>query len=69
LPYSNEITTPATTVEFLQLIQSTISHPSTKAAPMTSIISLLLVHIATTVKALELKNNTSKTETENINAK
>jgi len=67
--YLNETTTPATTVEFLQLIQSTISHPSTKAAPMTSIISLLLVHIATTVKALELKNNTLKTETENINAK
>jgi hypothetical protein len=30
--YSNETTTPATTVEFLQLIQSTISHPSTKGA-------------------------------------
>ena len=55
--YSNETTTPATTVEFLQLIQSTISHPSTKAAQMNSVISLLLVHIATTLKAQRPSNN------------
>ena len=53
----NETTTPATTVEFLQLIQSTISHPSTKAAPMNSVISLLLAHIATTLKAQRPSNN------------
>jgi hypothetical protein len=33
-PYLNETTTPVTTVEFLQLLQSTISHPSTKGATM-----------------------------------
>jgi hypothetical protein len=34
----NETTTPVTTVELLQLIRATISHPSTKAAPMNSVI-------------------------------
>ncbi len=56
--YLNETTTPATTVELLQLIQSIISHPSTKAAQMNSVISLLLVNLATTVKAQKLSNNT-----------
>ena len=68
-PYSNETTTPATSVEFLQLLQSTISHPSTKAATTTQIISLLLVQIATTLKAIEQKNSTSKTETTKLDAK
>jgi len=63
--YLNETTTPATTAELLKLIRAIISHPSTKAAQMTSLISLLLVQLATTVKALELKNDTLKTETEN----
>ena len=62
-PYLNETTTPVTTVEFLQLLRSTISHPSSKAATTTQIISLLLVQIATTLKAIEQKNSTLKTET------
>ena len=62
-PYLNETTTPVTTVEFLQLLQSTISHPSSKGATTTQIISLLLVQIATTLKAIEQKNSTLKTET------
>ena len=62
--YLNETTTPATTVEFLQLIQSTISHPSTKGAPMNSVISLLLAHIATTVKAQRPNNNSIVNEQE-----
>ena len=53
----NETTTPATTVEFLQLIRSTISHPSIKGAQMNSVISLLLAHIATTLKAQRPSNN------------
>jgi hypothetical protein len=69
LQYSNETTTPATTAELLKLIHVIISHPSTKAAPMTSVISLLLARIATTVKAIEQKNNTLKTETKNTGAK
>ncbi len=56
--YLNETTTPVTTVELLQLIQSIISHPSTKAAQMNSVISLLLANIATTVKGQKLNNNT-----------
>ena len=55
--YLNETTTPATTVEFLQLIRSTISHPSTKGAQMNSVISLLLAQIATTLKAQKPNNN------------
>ena len=62
--YLNETTTPATTVEFLQLIQSTISHPSTKAAQMNSVISLLLAQIATTLKAQKLSNNSIVNEQE-----
>ena len=61
-PYLNETTTPVTTVEFLQLIRVTISHPSTKAATIAQVISLLLVQIATTLKAIEQKNNILKTE-------
>ena len=57
-PYLNETTTPATTVELLQLILATISHPSTKAAPMNSVISLLLVQLATIVKAQKPSKNT-----------
>ena len=53
----NETTTPVTTVEFLQLIRSTISHPSIKGAQMNSVISLLLAHIATTLKAQRPNNN------------
>ena len=63
--YLNETTTPATTAELLKLIQSIISHPSIKAAQMTTLISLLLAQLATTVKVIGLKNDTSKTETEN----
>jgi hypothetical protein len=62
-PYLNETTTPVTTVEFLQLLQSTTSHPSSRGATITQVISLLLVQIATTLKAIEQKNSTSKTET------
>jgi hypothetical protein len=62
-PYLNETTTPVTTVEFLQLVQSTTSHPSSRGATITQVISLLLVQIATTLKAIEQKNSTSKTET------
>lgn len=69
LRYSNETTTPATTAELLKLILVIISHPSTKAAPMTSVISLLLARIATTVKAIEPKSSTLKQETENISVK
>ena len=65
----NETTTPVTTVEFLQLIQSTISHPSIKGAQMNSVISLLLVQIATTLKAIEQKTSTSKTETTKLEDK
>ena len=57
--YLNETTTPATTVELLQLIQSIISHPSIKGAQMNSVISLLLANIATTVKAQKPNNNTT----------
>ena len=63
--YLNETTTPVTTAELLKLLQSIISHPSTKAAQMTTLISLLLAQLATTVKAIGLKNDTLKTETEN----
>jgi len=69
LEYSDEITTPVTTVEYLQLLQSIISHPSSKAATIHSITSLVLAQTATTVKAIEPKNSTLKQETENINAK
>ena len=65
----NETTTPVTTVEYLQLLQSIISHPSSKAATIHSITSLVLAQTATTVKAIEPKNSTLKQETENINAK
>ena len=60
---SNETTTPVTTVEYLQLLQSIISHPSTKAATIQSLISLLLARTATTLKAIEQKKNTLDTET------
>ena len=60
--YSNETTTPATTVELLQLIQSIISHPSIKGAQMNSVISLLLVNLATTVKAQKPNNNTTEND-------
>jgi hypothetical protein len=56
--YLNETTTPATTVELLQLIQSIISHPSIKGAQMNSVISLLLANIATTLKAQKPNKNT-----------
>ena len=55
--YLREITIPATTAELIQLTRSIISHPSTKGAPMNSVISLLLAHIATTVKAQRPNNN------------
>jgi ATP-dependent Clp protease ATP-binding subunit ClpA len=58
----NETTTPATTVEFLQLIQSIISHPSIKGAQMNSVISLLLANIATTLKAQRPNKNTIENE-------
>jgi hypothetical protein len=61
--YLNETTTPATTAEYLQLLQSIISHPSSKGATIQSLTSLLLVHIATTVKATEPKKNTLSSET------
>jgi hypothetical protein len=67
--YLREITVPATTAELIQLTRSIISHPSTKAATITSLISLLLVQLATTVKDLELKSSTLKQETENTGAK
>lgn len=60
--YLNETTTPVTTVEFLQLIRATTLHPSSKGATITQIISLLLAQIATTLKAIEQKNSTSRTE-------
>jgi hypothetical protein len=60
--YLNETTTPATTVELLQLIRATISHPSTKGAQMNSVISLLLVQLATTLKAQKPNNNTTENE-------
>ena len=63
--YSNETTTPATTVELLQLLQSIISHPSTKGAQMNSVISLLLANIATTLKAQRPNKNTIVNEQEN----
>ena len=63
--YLNETTTPATTVELLQLLQSIISHPSTKGAQMNSVISLLLANIATTLKAQKLNKNTIVNEQEN----
>lgn len=69
LQYSDEITTPATTAEYLQQLQSIISHPSSKAATITSITSLVLARTATTVKAIEQKSSTLKTETENTGAK
>jgi hypothetical protein len=62
--YLNETTTPATTVELLQLILATISHPSTKGAPMNSVISLLLVQLATIVKAQKPNNNSIVNEQE-----
>jgi hypothetical protein len=67
--YSDEITTPVTTAEYLAQLQSIISHPSSKAATITSITSLVLARTATTVKAIEQKNSTLKTETENTGAK
>jgi hypothetical protein len=63
----NETTTPVTTVELLQLIRSTISHPSIKGAQMNSVISLLLVQLATIVKAQ--KPNKNLIENENKNEK
>ena len=60
--YLNETTIPATTVELLQLIRATISHPSTKGAQMNSVISLLLVQLATTLKAQKPNNNTTENE-------
>jgi len=69
LQYLNETTTPVTTAELLKLIQSIISHPSTRAAQITNLISLLLVQLAITVKVLELKNDTLKTETGNTSVK
>ena len=62
--YLNETTTPATTVELLQLIQSIISHPSIKGAQMNSVISLLLANIATTLKAQRPNKNTIVNEQE-----
>jgi hypothetical protein len=69
LQYSDETTTPATTAEYLQLLQSIISHPSSKAATIHSITSLVLAQTATTVKAIEQKNSTLKQETNNTGAK
>ena len=68
-PYLNETTTPATTVEYLQLLQSTILHPSSKGATIHQIISLHLVQIATILKAIEQKNSTLKTETTKLEDK
>jgi hypothetical protein len=62
--YLSETTTPATTVELLQLIQSIISHPSIKGAQMNSVISLLLANIATTLKAQRPSNNSIVNEQE-----
>ena len=62
--YLNETTTPATTVELLQLIRSIISHPSIKGAQMNSVISLLLANIATTLKAQRPNKNTIVNEQE-----
>jgi hypothetical protein len=62
--YLNETTTPATTVELLQLIRSIISHPSIKGAQMNSVISLLLANIATTLKAQKPNKNTIVNEQE-----
>jgi hypothetical protein len=62
--YLNETTTPATTVELLQLIQSIISHPSIRGAQMNSVISLLLANIATTLKAQRPNKNTTVNEQE-----
>jgi hypothetical protein len=62
--YLNETTTPATTVELLQLIQSIISHPSIKGAQMNSVISLLLANIATTLKAQRPSKNSIVNEQE-----
>jgi hypothetical protein len=67
--YSDETTTPATTAEYLQLLQSIISHPSSKVATITSITSLVLARTATTVKAIEQKNSTLKQETKSTGAK
>lgn len=69
LQYLDEITTPVTTVEYLKLLQSIISHPSSKAATIHSITSLVLAQTATTVKAIEPKSSTLKTETKNTEAK
>ena len=62
--YLNETTTPATTVELLQLIRSIISHPSIKGAQMNSVISLLLANIATTLKDQRPNKNTIVNEQE-----
>ena len=69
LQYSDETTTPATTAEYLAQLQSIISHPSSKAATITSITSLVLARTATTVKAIEQKNSTLKQETRSTGAK
>jgi hypothetical protein len=69
LQYSDETTTPATTAEYLAQLQSIILHPSSKAATITSITSLVLARTATTVKAIELKNSTLKQETRSTGAK
>ncbi len=68
-PYLKEITTPVTTAEYLQQLQSIISHPSSKAATIQSITSLVLARTATTVNAIGHNNITLKTETTKLEDK
>ena len=64
--YLNETTTPATTVEYLQLLTSITSHPSVKVAPMNSIISLVLAKTATYLKEQnQLKSSSNQNEEQN----
>jgi hypothetical protein len=60
--YLKETTTPVTTAEILKRIQSTISHPSVRAAQTNSVISLLLAQLATILKEQKVPNDFKKTE-------
>ena len=61
--YLKETTTAVTTAEVLKRIQSTISHPSVRAAQTNSVISLLLVQLATILKEQNHPNNFKNTGT------
>lgn len=64
--YLNETTSPATTVEYLQLLTSITSHPSVKVASMNSVISLVLAKTATFLKEQnQLKSSLNQNEEQN----